>query len=433
MWIKQIVMDGFKSYATRTVIPGWDPHFNAITGLNGSGKSNILDAICFVLGIQTLSQVRVQNLQQLVYKEGQARVTKASVSLIFDNTNKEQSPIGYEEYSEITGHLYSMIKKRHMDLFKFVFRVTIYLFCFCFSFFISGLVLSFLHQKQNEKTLTQQKKTVTRQVVIGGHNKYMINGQTATYGRVKDLFHSVQLDVNNPHFLIMQGRITKVLNMKPVEILGMIQEAAGTKMYEVKKADALKTMEKKQVKVDEINNILETEITPQLEKLRHEKSHYIKWTENNSEIERLDRLIIAHKFMCDSENVEKFAQELQRKEEQVEEMKSSHEHSKEEIERLTKELSIKEEDRIQQENVKYRHLMEQLNDTNKQLKIFEQQFKNENDNLVRVTKEIKNLENNVIKQEKLINDKLFEDKEHEQKFGSIQQKHNYLQVYPKKK
>src|SRR5689334_21559442 len=101
MWIKQIVMDGFKSYATRTVIPGWDPHFNAITGLNGSGKSNILDAICFVLGIQTLSQVRVQNLQQLVYKEGQARVTKASVSLVFDNTNKEQSPMGYEQYDEI--------------------------------------------------------------------------------------------------------------------------------------------------------------------------------------------------------------------------------------------------------------------------------------------------------------------------------------------
>jgi|TARA_B100001142_G_scaffold311779_1_gene346494 chromosome segregation ATPase len=37
----------------------------------------------------------------------------------------------------------------------------------------------------------------------------------------------VQLNVNNPHFLIMQGRITKVLNMKPPEILGMLEEAAG--------------------------------------------------------------------------------------------------------------------------------------------------------------------------------------------------------------
>jgi hypothetical protein len=49
---------GFKSYPVRTQITGWDSSFNAITGLNGSGKSNILDAICFVLGITNMSQAR---------------------------------------------------------------------------------------------------------------------------------------------------------------------------------------------------------------------------------------------------------------------------------------------------------------------------------------------------------------------------------------
>jgi len=57
MFIEEIIIDGFKSYATRTVVSGFDPNFNAITGLNGSGKSNILDSICFVLGISNLSQV----------------------------------------------------------------------------------------------------------------------------------------------------------------------------------------------------------------------------------------------------------------------------------------------------------------------------------------------------------------------------------------
>ncbi len=61
MYLEEIILDGFKSYATRTVISGFDPKFNAITGLNGSGKSNILDAICFVLGITNLSQVSVLN------------------------------------------------------------------------------------------------------------------------------------------------------------------------------------------------------------------------------------------------------------------------------------------------------------------------------------------------------------------------------------
>jgi len=57
MKVKSVVIDGFKSYAQRTVVSGFDPAFNAITGRNGSGKSNILDAICFVLGISNLSQV----------------------------------------------------------------------------------------------------------------------------------------------------------------------------------------------------------------------------------------------------------------------------------------------------------------------------------------------------------------------------------------
>jgi len=73
MYIQEIIIEGFKSYAQRTVISGFDSQFNAITGmkflrsirnqlilltvgLNGTGKSNILDSICFVLGITNLSQ-----------------------------------------------------------------------------------------------------------------------------------------------------------------------------------------------------------------------------------------------------------------------------------------------------------------------------------------------------------------------------------------
>ena len=57
---------------------------------------------------------------------------------------------------------------------------------------------------------------------MGGRNKYRLNGVNATNKQVEDLFRSVQLNVNNPHFLIMQGRITKVLNMKPQEVFCLI-------------------------------------------------------------------------------------------------------------------------------------------------------------------------------------------------------------------
>lgn len=251
MHILEVVIDGFKSYATRTVISGFDREFNAITGLNGSGKSNILDAICFVLGISNLSQVRASNLQDLVYKQGQAGVTKATVSVIFDNSDPRGSPVGYE---------------------------------------------------------SSKKVTVTREVVAGGRNRYWVNGHAAQAAQVANLFHSVQLNVNNPHFLIMQGRITKVLNMKPVEILGMIEEAAGTRMFENKKSAALKTLEKKATKVLEIERVLAEEITPTLERLRSEKAKYLKFSSNSAACSRLERFCVAHDYVEAQKNAARLAQ-----------------------------------------------------------------------------------------------------------------------------
>ena len=153
MYIEEVSIDGFKSYAKRVVVKHFDPSFNAITGLNGSGKSNILDALCFVLGIKNLNavcftacrksccltgptdspvvhqlsrgpsapslppmcatrrhyrasrhsqnciapavQVRAGSLLDLVYKQGQAGVTKATVSVTFNNENELNMPQGY--------------------------------------------------------------------------------------------------------------------------------------------------------------------------------------------------------------------------------------------------------------------------------------------------------------------------------------------------
>lgn len=286
MHIEEIILDGFKSYATRTVVSGFDPRFNAITGLNGSGKSNVLDAICFVLGITNLSQVRANNLQELVYKQGQAGVTKASVTIVFNNQDAKNSPVGYDQYEQIS---------------------------------------------------------VARQVVIGGRNKYLINGHTAQVSQVQNLFHSVQLNVNNPHFLIMQGRITKVLNMKPPEILGLIEEAAGTRMYENKKLAAIKTMTKKEKKVDEINSILANEITPTLEKLRAEKTHYLKWAANNTEMERLQRFCVAHDYQKaqhalnnTAQHVEKMQQSLRAAAEQEQQIGEEAEQIEDKMDELSR-------------------------------------------------------------------------------------------------
>lgn len=72
--------------------------------------------------------------------------------------------------------------------------------------------------------------------------------------------------------------------MKPAQILSLIEETAGTSLYEQKKLQSLKLIQKKQLKVDEIQSILMTEITPQLEKLSKEKQILLKYKQNSSDL-----------------------------------------------------------------------------------------------------------------------------------------------------
>eukprot|EP00818_Percolomonas_sp_WS_P008668 CAMPEP_0117435230 /NCGR_PEP_ID=MMETSP0759-20121206/369_1 /TAXON_ID=63605 /ORGANISM="Percolomonas cosmopolitus, Strain WS" /LENGTH=1199 /DNA_ID=CAMNT_0005226761 /DNA_START=151 /DNA_END=3750 /DNA_ORIENTATION=+ len=233
MYIQEIILDGFKSYASKTVLKDFDKHFNAITGFNGSGKSNIFDAICFVMGLTKLKHVRVSNLEGLIYKSGQAQITKASVSIVFDNSDLSKSPKSFEK---------------------------------------------------------EKKITVTRQIVASTKkNKFIINGKTAQLNQVHNLFESVQLNINNPHFLVMQGKITKILGMKPTEVLGMIQEAAGTSTYERHKIKCQQKIAKKEQRLKEVQNILDTEIGPAMQKAEESRKKRARLSTIEDRIAHLEK------------------------------------------------------------------------------------------------------------------------------------------------
>lgn len=266
MRVKELVIDGFKSYAKRTVITNWDTQFNCITGLNGSGKSNILDAICFVLGITTMSTVRAQNQQDLIYKRGQAGVTKASVSIVFDNCNKSKSPLDYKDVDTIT---------------------------------------------------------VTRQVVLGGTSKYLVNGHRAQQAQVQQLFQEVQLNVNNPNFLIMQGQITKVVNMRPTEILGLIEEAAGTGMYEKERLRAIKEIRDRDAPLHETESLLNEEVRPKLEKLRSQKRQFLEYQQCAASTEALEKVLAVSEYNYHKQRLGIIEKEADERAVRKEELKAS--------------------------------------------------------------------------------------------------------------
>ena len=228
-----------------------------------------------------MTTVRAQNLQDLIYKRGQAGVTKASVTIVFDNRDTAKSPIGFEEYATIS---------------------------------------------------------VTRQIVLGGTSKYLINGHRAQQQTVQNLFQSVQLNINNPNFLIMQGRITKVLNMKAVEILSMIEEAAGTRMFEDRREKAAKTMAKKDLKLREIEGLLQEEIEPKLEKLRAEKRAFLDFQQTQNDLERLTRLVVAHDYIRGNERLRIAGEECGSKKEKVQALEDNAVKMKNEIAHLEEDV-----------------------------------------------------------------------------------------------
>jgi structural maintenance of chromosome 2 len=133
--------------------------------------------------------------------------------------------------------------------------------------------------------------------VLGGKNKYIVNGKNESPQQVTEMFQSVQLNINNPNFLIMQGKITHVLNMKSNQILGMVEEAAGTRLYEDRKEKAIKVMEKKDLKLAQSAALLETEITPKLDDLREKKRSLLEFQKVSQEMEHLDKVVTAHQFV----------------------------------------------------------------------------------------------------------------------------------------
>ncbi|KIY73698.1 condensin complex subunit SMC2 [Cylindrobasidium torrendii FP15055 ss-10] len=343
MRVKELVLDGFKSYPSRTIISNWDASFNAITGLNGSGKSNILDAIAWVLGITDFKVLRSDKQADLVYKRGNAGITRCSVSIIFDNTDPTNTP----------------------------------------------------------EHVSTAEITVTRTFTLPNQTKYLLNGRKADQKVIHDMFQSVGLNINNPNFVILQGKITKVLNMKPVEILSMIEEAAGTRMFETKKQSAKKTMAKKEKRIQEIHSAIDDDIKPKLARLREENKAYHEWVKLQDQLDATLKKCRALEWTKAQERIAKMADEhAEKKDELLVEREGIDEDARQvaETEKRKRDL-VKQRDQELQKGGKINKLREQaekltskLGELSGKIAVCEKSSKEESEKMVAAEKEISELE-----------------------------------------
>ncbi|PWW77459.1 chromosome segregation protein sudA [Tuber magnatum] len=211
MHIKQIIVQGFKSYKEQTVIEPFSPKTNVIVGHNGSGKSNFFAAIRFVLS-DAYTQMGREERQALLHEGSGSAVMSAYVEIIFDNSD-ERFPTGRDE----------VVLRRTIGLKK---------------------------------------------------DEYSLDRKNATKSDVMNLLESAGFSRSNPYYIVPQGRVTTLTNMKDFERLNLLKEVAGTQVYEQRRTESLKIMEEtesKRAKIDELLKYIEerlSELEEEKEELR---------------------------------------------------------------------------------------------------------------------------------------------------------------------
>ncbi len=200
MLLSQLTVSGFKSFAKKSELEFSVP-ITAIVGPNGSGKSNIAEAFRFVLGEQSLRALRGRKGEDLIFNgtASVVRSNRASAGIVFDNTNK---------------------------LFS----------------------------------LDVDQITIERTVHRDGQNEYCINGSRVRLKEVHELLAEANIG-STGHHIISQGEADRILTANAKARREMVEDALGLKVYQYKKADALKKLKKTKQNIEQVQS-LRREVAP---------------------------------------------------------------------------------------------------------------------------------------------------------------------------
>jgi len=239
MRLNRLIIQGFKSFKDKTVIH-FDEGITGIVGPNGCGKSNIVDALFWVMGEQSAKHLRGTSMKDLIFA-GSSKYTPASfaeVTLVLDNVNGK--------------HIH-----------------------------INGTVA-----KPNEIQLT-------RKLYRNGETEYRINGEPA---RLKDI-HEVFMDTGagaKSYSIIAQGEINKLVQAKPEERRVMIEEVAGITKFKLRKRESLKKIEQTQSNLIRLED-LQNEIYKNLKNLEKQAEKAEKAKTLRERIKKYELIVESHR------------------------------------------------------------------------------------------------------------------------------------------
>jgi chromosome segregation protein len=247
--LKRVELQGFKSFCERTELRFHGEGIAAIVGPNGCGKSNISDAISWVLGEQSAKSLRGSRMEDVIFAG-----------------TRERQPLGLayvtmtlvdpEVHQEGPGHKIQAV--------------------------------------EGGQPARPGEVTITRRLFRSGESEYLIDGRLARLRDIQDLFMGTGLGPES-YAIIEQGRIGQILSSKPQDRRAVIEEAAGVSRFKTKKRLAEAKLESAKQNLARVYDILE-EVTRQVNSLKRQASKARRYGELKAEFEGRLRVVLSGKY-----------------------------------------------------------------------------------------------------------------------------------------
>ncbi|AAN69856.1 MULTISPECIES: chromosome segregation protein SMC [Pseudomonas] len=228
MRLKCIRLAGFKSFVDPTTV-NFPSNMAAVVGPNGCGKSNIIDAVRWVMGESSAKNLRGESMTDVIFNgsSGRKPVSQASIELVFDNS--ETTLVGeYAAYAEIS---------------------------------------------------------IRRKVTRDGQNSYYLNGTKCRRRDITDIFLGTGLGPRS-YSIIEQGMISKLIEAKPEELRNFIEEAAGISKYKERRRETENRIRRTQENLARLTDLRE-ELERQLERLHRQAQAAEKYREYKAQERQL--------------------------------------------------------------------------------------------------------------------------------------------------
>ncbi|VXC31415.1 chromosome segregation protein SMC [Pseudomonas sp. 8O] len=244
MRLKNIKLAGFKSFVDPTTV-SFPSNMAAVVGPNGCGKSNIIDAVRWVMGESSAKNLRGESMTDVIFNGSNTRkpVTQASIELIFDNS--DNSLVGeYAAFAEIS---------------------------------------------------------IRRRVTRDGQNTYFLNGTKCRRRDITDIFLGTGLGPRS-YSIIEQGMISKLIEAKPEELRNFIEEAAGISKYKERRRETENRIRRTQENLERLSDLRE-ELERQLERLHRQAQAAEKYQEYKAEERQLKAQLLALRWQSLNQQV----------------------------------------------------------------------------------------------------------------------------------